>query len=42
LLEAKLLIALVQTDDPQYGCAHIGRRNARWNAREWLNASRGL
>ena len=42
LLEAKLLIALVQTDDPRYSCSDIGGRNARWNSREWLDANRGL
>ncbi|WP_162245690.1 barstar family protein [Brevundimonas sp. Root1279] len=42
LLNAKLLIALVQTDDPGYSCPDIGGRNASWNGREWLNANRGL
>jgi hypothetical protein len=42
LLEARLLIALVQTDDPRYSCQDIGCRHASWNHREWPNASRGL
>jgi hypothetical protein len=42
LLRGKLLIALVQTDDPNYFCEHIGCRCANWNRREWLEADRGL
>jgi hypothetical protein len=42
LLEGKLLIALVQTDDPRYSCEGIGCRNANWNGAEWLDAKRGL
>ncbi|HEY6814018.1 MAG TPA: barstar family protein [Croceibacterium sp.] len=42
LLAAKLLIALVQTDDARYACEDIGGRQANWNGREWLLADRGL
>lgn len=42
LLTAKLLIALVQTDDPRYSCSGIGGRNANWNDHEWLDANRDL
>lgn len=42
LLEAKLLITLVQTDDPGYSCSDLGGRGASWNNREWLAADRGL
>jgi hypothetical protein len=42
LLEARLLIVLVQTDDPQFSCPDIGCRNANWNHHEWSVASRGL
>lgn len=42
LLECKLLIALVQTDDPRYACDDIGCRSAHWNGREWLDVNRGL
>jgi hypothetical protein len=42
LLLGKLLIALVQTDDPHYFCSGLGCRSANWNPREWLEAKRGL
>lgn len=42
LLRGKVLIALVQTDDPRYSCDGIGCRSANWNRTERLHASRGL
>ncbi|QMW24324.1 hypothetical protein [Sandaracinobacteroides saxicola] len=42
LLESKLLIALVQTDDPHFSCSDIGCRAAKWNDAELINTNRGL
>lgn len=42
LLEGKLLIGLVQTDDNRYACPPIGGRTPQWNGREWTDQDRGL
>ncbi len=42
LLFGKVLIGLIQTNDPTYCCEGIGATNTHWNLREWKNASRGL
>ena len=42
LLEGKLLIGLVQTDDNLYACPPLGGRSVRWNGQEWLDKDRGL
>ncbi len=40
LLEGHLLIALIQTDDPDYASGPIGARSANWNNAEWLLSNR--
>jgi hypothetical protein len=42
LLEGRLLIALVQTDDNHYAGAPLGGRSLQWNRREWTDRDRGL
>jgi hypothetical protein len=42
LLWRKLLIILVQTNDPAFSCSPLGSRSIRWNRREWSNSDRGL
>jgi hypothetical protein len=42
LLWSKILIALVQTDDPRYDCPPIGGRSPRFNWAEWTNSARGV
>ena len=42
LLWSKLLIILVQTNDPGYSCPPVGCRSVTWNRREWMNSDRGL
>ena len=40
LLQGRLLVALIQTDDPHYDSGPIGSRSASWNNAEWLLANR--
>ncbi len=40
LLRKRLLVALVQTDDPDFECADLGGRRASWNPGEWLRSNR--
>lgn len=42
LLEGKILIALVQTDDNRFTCPPIGGRSPRWSGAEWTDRERGL
>src|SRR5688572_8925771 len=42
LLSGRKLVALIQTNDPDFHCDGLGAAAARWNRAEWLNASRGL
>lgn len=42
LLFGRRLIALVQSDDPRIRFDRVGERPVCWNAREWLDSSRGL
>lgn len=42
LLESKILVTFVQTEDASYETGRIGARAAHWNSREWLLANRGL
>jgi RNAse (barnase) inhibitor barstar len=42
LLFGRRLVALVQSDDPRIRFERVGERPVCWNAREWLDASRGL
>jgi hypothetical protein len=42
LLEGKILIGLVQTDDNRYTCPPLGGHIPQWNGREWTNRDRGL
>jgi len=42
LLFSERLIALIQTNDPNFKSGELGSRTAMWNAKEWLNSDRGL
>lgn len=42
LLDAKRLLALVQTEDRRFSTPELGGRPAMWNPDEWQTASRGL
>ncbi|WP_419901743.1 hypothetical protein [Kiloniella sp.] len=42
LLFGKVLIGLIQTNDPNFRCEGIGGTQASWNLSEWKNSSRGL
>jgi len=42
LLFGRRLIALVQSEDPWLELEPVGAHPARWNHREWMNASRGV
>jgi RNAse (barnase) inhibitor barstar len=42
LLFGRRLLALVQSDDPRIRFDRVGERPVCWNAREWLDSSRGL
>lgn len=42
LLFGERLIALVQTNDPNFESGEIGSRKALWNPKEWLDSERGL
>lgn len=41
LLTGKKLMALVQSDDPDFEIGMIGGFNPSWNGMEWLNSRRG-
>ncbi len=42
LLFGKVLLGLIQTNDPNYRCEGIGGTITFWNPVEWSNSSRGL
>jgi hypothetical protein len=42
LLQGKLLLCLVQTDDNTYSAPVVGGRAANWNRREWSHVDRGF
>lgn len=42
LLRGTRLLALIQTEDPNFFTPELGGRPAIWNPDEWSNASRGL